>query len=411
MSDRHPAPHSRSSHPAPPPPQSTWLQTLKENFSLTLVLKNLQWLGEPFVWLPALAISLATLGAWMFWKSPDRWTAADRDPDRVDWLSLLDSQPDEDSVAADIDSSNVLATELVTIQAQRRSGGRPNRSNKPNQGAETDSNTSEAALSDILKLLSLTGSGPVGSRSPGGQGTAANGRSGDRFVPNTNLGNGLSTGGLSNGGLSTGGLSTGGLSNGGLNNGPTPLVLTQNDRLAQPVSPLQSALDRLYLNGADPSGNSSGTGSATSPNGAGSTGNGGAIGNSSLTPGLPYTLPATAPGTAAPNAPASGGFGGPASGLPGYPSYLPGANSGSFPGAVPAGDGMGTLPKVPMVPNAGYGSTAPGAVPLNAGYNTVPNTPAIAPAPNEPAAAPEPTSQPSSSNIGGQPVRTFSNPW
>ncbi len=391
MSDRHSTHSHRSSQPSHPPAQDTWFQTLKANFSLTLVLKNLRWLGEPFIWLPALAISLATLGGWMFWKSPDRWNTAERDPDRVDWLSLLDSQPDEDSVAADIDSSNVLATELVTIQAQRRNAGKSNKSGKSDQSTETAPSATETALSDILQLLSLTGSGPVGSRSRGGEGTAAsaNGRSGDRFAADPSTGSGF----------------------GGLNNGPTPLVMTQNDRIAQPISPLQSALDRLYLNGSDPNGNPLPTTPATPTEGAGNAGNAGAIGNSGLTPGLPYTLPATAPGTVAPNAGSSGGFGSPASTMPTYPGYVPGMNTGSFPGAGPGGDGSGTLPKVPMVPSAGYGSATSGTVPLNAGYNTVPNTPAIAPAPSEPAATPDPATQPAPSNIGGQPVRTFSNPW
>jgi hypothetical protein len=206
---------------------------------LTLVLKNLRWLGEPFIWMPALVISLATLGAWKFWKSPDAGDVGNRDSDRVDWLSLLESQPDADAVAADIDSSNVLATELVASAA------------KP---GSKNASTSEQALSDIMKLLNLTGSSPAGGRSRSDGAPANRAQGSDRpSLPDTQFSqfsqflNNSSSSGDRFGGTNT------------------------TSGTLQPVSPLQAALDRLYLNGTEsnPSGNPTADGAsaptATSP--------------------------------------------------------------------------------------------------------------------------------------------------
>lgn len=377
-SSHHPAGHhGHKAHSGTHEPgtHEGWVSQLRETFSLTLVLRNLRWLGEPFIWLPAMAISMATLGAWVFWKNPDRWTNAEPEPDKVDWLSILESQPDDDSVAADIDSSNVLATELTLPQNQRRN----NRNNRDRQNEEKTANNTNSELADILQLLSGGSAGPVGSRSRGGEGSGLAPRAVNQFLSNDPRAASANGSTYSVGGSST-------MLNG---NGTTT---------GQPVSPLQAALDRLYLNNGDGSSDSSGTTPTTSTNTTtptvpvtGSSGTTSTIGSGTTNPALPNV--------AVPNAGAGngnyGGFGSPT----GYPSY----------GSGPATAGS-TLPKIPTAPMPGYGSTGSG-VPLNAGYNTVPNSPAIAPPPSQPAVAPEPVTQPSQSNIGGRPVRTFSNPW
>lgn len=393
-----------SNHPTPPPKHghgrsasrlATWQRALRATFSLTLVLKNLRWLGEPFIWMPALVISLATLGAWKFWKNPNAADVGNRDSDRVDWLSLLESQPDADSVAADIDSSNVLATELVAPAAK------PGGKNSKNQGkgnkddAPAAANTSEQALSDILKLLNLTGSSPAGGRSRNDSAPANGARGGDRpGLPDNTLGQFSQFSQFLNNSSNSSSDRFGGTG-------------TASGAL-QPVSPLQAALDRLYLNGAE---GNAGPEPTTAAPGTATT-----------------TAPAssTAPATTNPTQPIGGNYGsgyvggyvggynpgavpsyGTGYGLPGGTG--PGAGSGLNPGANPGLNPSGTMPKIPT---AGlYGQPGGSNIPLNAGYNTVPNTAPAAPNQPAPVAAPEPDNSEPQSNINGRPIRTFSNPW
>ena len=383
-----------SSHPTPPPKPgqgrsvgrlATWQRALRATFSLTLVLKNLRWLGEPFIWMPALVISLATLGAWKFWKNPDAGDVGNRDSNRVDWLSLLESQPDADSVAADIDSSNVLATELVAPAAKPGSKNAKNQG-KGNQDNAPAASTSEQALSDIMKLLNLTGSSPAGGRSRNDGAPANTAQGSDRpGLPDTQFSQFSQFLNNSNSGDRLGGTST-------------------TSGTLQPVSPLQAALDRLYLNGTE--GN---------PSGAPTTGVAGASTS---------TVPAnsTAPASANPAQPVGGNYGSgivggynpgaaPAYGTGGYglPGAIPGASSGANPGSTLGINPGGTLPKIP---SAGlYSQPGGSSVPLSAGYNTVPNTAPAAPNQPAPAAAPEPASPEPQSNINGRQIRTFSNPW
>ncbi|TAD74339.1 MAG: hypothetical protein EA001_15210 [Oscillatoriales cyanobacterium] len=385
-----------SSHPTPPskPGQNrshgrlaTWQRALRATFSLTLVLKNLRWLGEPFIWMPALVISLATLGAWKFWKSPNAGDVGNQDGDRVDWLSLLESQPDADSVAADIDSSNVLATELVVPAAKPGNKNAKNQgnNNKDKDSAGNDDNASQQALSDIMKLLNLTGSSPAGGRSRG-EGAPANPAQGsDRpALPDTQFSQFSQFLNNSSSGDRLGGTSTTG-------------------GAAQAVSPLQAALDRLYLNntegnpGAEPTTAASGTPASTMP------------------------ASTTAPATANPTQPIGSGYNpgavpgyGAGYGLPGsIPGSIPGAGAGFNPGINPGINPGGTVPKIPTAGLYGQpgGSSASPNAPLNAGYNTVPNSAPAAPSQPAPAAAPEPDTSEPQSNINGRPIRTFSNPW
>jgi hypothetical protein len=353
---------------------------------LTLVLKNLRWLGEPFIWMPALVISLATLGAWKFWKSPDAGDVGNRDSNRVDWLSLLESQPDADSVAADIDSSNVLATELVAPAAKPGGKNAKNQGKGNQDNAPAAASTSEQALSDIMKLLNLTGSSPAGGRSRSDGAPANTAQGSDRpSLPDTQFSQFSQFLNNSSSGDRFGGTST-------------------TSGTLQPVSPLQAALDRLYLNGTE--GN---------PSGAPTTGVAGASTS---------TVPAnsTAPASANPAQPVGGNYGSgivggynpgaaPAYGTGGYglPGAIPGASSGANPGSTLGINPGGTLPKIP---SAGlYSQPGGSSMPLNAGYNTVPNTAPAAPNQPAPAAAPEPASPEPQSNINGRQIRTFSNPW
>lgn len=381
-----------SSHPTPPPKPgqgrsvgrlATWQRALRATFSLTLVLKNLRWLGEPFIWMPALVISLATLGAWKFWKSPDAGDVGNRDSNRVDWLSLLESQPDADSVAADIDSSNVLATELVAPAAKPGGKNAKNQGKGNQDNAPAAASTSEQALSDIMKLLNLTGSSPAGgrSRSDGAPANAAQGS--DRpSLPDTQFSQFSQFLNNSSSGDRFGGTNT-------------------TSGTLQPVSPLQAALDRLYLNGTE--GNPSGNPTAD--------------GASAPTATSPVTT--TAPATYNPTQPAGGsGYAG------GYnPGAVPGYGAGyGLPGGALPGAGAGINPAgnaginpggtMPKIPTAGlYSQPGGSSMPLNAGYNTVPNTSPAVPTQPAPAAAPEPATTEPSSNITGRQIRTFSNPW